>query len=153
MASVTTVVRMASVVFRIAGGRLGTKPVPIVSTDGRKKTFGAEPKEVRKVSCFAFSKRCILGIHRGKWSCSKKALDITVFCFVNGKSQTSLVFSVGEEEVPNFRMVERHYFRDQVSRLITSYRYDTGENIRSSENKQRFAAAAISSLISAVSER
>ena len=29
-------------------------------------------------------------------------------------AQTSLVFSVGNQAVSNFRMVERHYFRDQV---------------------------------------
>ncbi|CAM9443237.1 unnamed protein product, partial [Choristocarpus tenellus] len=28
--------------------------------------------------------------------------------------QTSLVFAVGDMEVPNFRMIERHYFRDEV---------------------------------------
>lgn len=28
--------------------------------------------------------------------------------------QTSLVFSVGEKEIPNLRMVERHYFRNKV---------------------------------------
>lgn len=33
-------------------------------------------------------------------------------------AKTSLVFSVGEEEVPNFRMVERHYFRDQVRKRV-----------------------------------
>ncbi|CAM9396614.1 unnamed protein product [Scytosiphon promiscuus] len=45
--------------------------------------------------------------------------------------QTSLVFSVGEEEVPNFRMVERHYFRDQ---LVKSYDFGFGFCIPASTN-------------------
>ncbi|CAM9154511.1 unnamed protein product [Ectocarpus sp. 12 AP-2014] len=45
--------------------------------------------------------------------------------------QTSLVFSVGEQEVPNFRMVERHYFRDQ---LVKSYDFGFGFCIPSSTN-------------------
>ncbi|CAB1120738.1 unnamed protein product [Ectocarpus sp. CCAP 1310/34] len=45
--------------------------------------------------------------------------------------QTSLVFSVGEQEVPNFRMVERHYFRDQ---LIKSYDFGFGFCIPASTN-------------------
>lgn len=44
--------------------------------------------------------------------------------------QTSLVFSVGEEEVPSFRMVERHYFRDQVGdeRRVRLVRASTSGN-------------------------
>ncbi|CAN0015180.1 unnamed protein product [Pylaiella littoralis] len=45
--------------------------------------------------------------------------------------QTSLVFSVGEEEVPSFRMVERHYFRDQ---LVKSYDFGFGFCIPASTN-------------------
>lgn len=40
--------------------------------------------------------------------------DVMLLCCCTSSLQTSLVFSVGEEEVQNFRMVERHYFRDQV---------------------------------------
>merc|ERR1711959_724974 len=29
---------------------------------------------------------------------------------------TTLLFSVGEKEVPNFRMIERHYYRDKLIR-------------------------------------
>lgn len=39
------------------------------------------------------------------------SVRLSLFFFLR---QTSLVFSVGETEVPNFRMVERHYFRNQV---------------------------------------
>ncbi|CAM9620050.1 unnamed protein product, partial [Discosporangium mesarthrocarpum] len=45
--------------------------------------------------------------------------------------QTSLVFAVGEREVPNFRMVERHYFRNQ---LVKSYDFSFGFCIPSSTN-------------------
>eukprot|EP00953_Heterococcus_sp_UTEX-ZZ885_P009557 5619-Heterococcus_DN1.PRE.1 len=45
--------------------------------------------------------------------------------------QTTLVFSVGNREMPNFRMVERHYFRDE---LVKSYDFKFGFCIPSSTN-------------------
>lgn len=45
--------------------------------------------------------------------------------------RTSLVFSVGPQEVPNFRMIERHYFRDK---LIRSYDFTFGFCIPNSVN-------------------
>eukprot|EP00976_Prorocentrum_cordatum_P027296 553443-Prorocentrum_minimum.AAC.1 len=45
--------------------------------------------------------------------------------------RTSLVFSVGPQEVPNFRMIERHYFRDT---LIRSYDFTFGFCIPNSVN-------------------
>ncbi|CAM9560003.1 unnamed protein product [Chrysoparadoxa australica] len=45
--------------------------------------------------------------------------------------QTTLVFSVGDCEVPSFRMVERHYFRDE---LIKSYDFKFGFCIPNSTN-------------------
>jgi protein unc-119 len=45
--------------------------------------------------------------------------------------QTTLVFSVGNREMPNFRMVERHYFRDD---LVKSYDFKFGFCIPSSTN-------------------
>eukprot|EP00611_Tribonema_gayanum_P021083 TRINITY_DN3982_c0_g1_i2.p1 TRINITY_DN3982_c0_g1~~TRINITY_DN3982_c0_g1_i2.p1 ORF type:complete len:262 (+),score=59.63 TRINITY_DN3982_c0_g1_i2:245-1030(+) len=45
--------------------------------------------------------------------------------------QTTLVFCVGEREVPGFRMVERHYFRDQ---LVKSFDFTFGFCIPSSTN-------------------
>lgn len=44
---------------------------------------------------------------------------------------TSLVFSIGDREVPDFRMVERHYFKD---RLIKSYDFTFGFCIPGSTN-------------------
>eukprot|EP00164_Ancoracysta_twista_P000429 GFYU01000580.1.p2 GENE.GFYU01000580.1~~GFYU01000580.1.p2 ORF type:complete len:179 (-),score=41.62 GFYU01000580.1:802-1338(-) len=44
---------------------------------------------------------------------------------------TTLVFSVGEKEVPNFRMIERHYFGE---RLIKSYDFTFGFCIPNSVN-------------------
>mmetsp|Transcript_45910 Transcript_45910/g.74907 ORF Transcript_45910/g.74907 Transcript_45910/m.74907 type:complete len:179 (-) Transcript_45910:861-1397(-) len=44
---------------------------------------------------------------------------------------TTLVFSVGPKPVPNFRMIERHYFRD---RLIKSYDFNFGFCIPNSTN-------------------
>jgi len=44
---------------------------------------------------------------------------------------TLLEFSVGPMEVPNFRMIERHYFRDQ---LIKSYDFTFGFCIPNSQN-------------------
>jgi len=45
--------------------------------------------------------------------------------------QTSLVFSVGPQELEEFRMIERHYFRDQ---LIKSYDFTFGFVIPNSTN-------------------
>jgi len=45
--------------------------------------------------------------------------------------QTSLVFSVGQEEVRDFRMIERHYFRDQ---LVKSFDFKFGFCIPGSTN-------------------
>lgn len=45
--------------------------------------------------------------------------------------RTQLRFSVGNVEVPNFRMIERHYFRDQ---LIKSYDFTFGFCIPNSVN-------------------
>jgi len=44
---------------------------------------------------------------------------------------TMLEFQVGPHEVPNFRMIERHYFRDQ---LVKSYDFNFGFCIPSSQN-------------------
>jgi hypothetical protein len=44
---------------------------------------------------------------------------------------TKLVFSVGDKPVPNFRMVERHYFRDK---LIKSFDFNFGFCIPNSTN-------------------
>jgi len=44
---------------------------------------------------------------------------------------TSLTFKVGKEELPNFRMVERHYFRN---RLVKSYDFTFGFCIPESTN-------------------
>ncbi|CAM9664279.1 unnamed protein product, partial [Phaeothamnion confervicola] len=45
--------------------------------------------------------------------------------------QTSLVFAVGDREVPNFRMIERHYFRNS---LVKSYDFKFGFCIPNSTN-------------------
>ena len=45
--------------------------------------------------------------------------------------RTALVFSVGPEPVPNFRMIERHYFKDE---LIRSYDFNFGFCIPGSTN-------------------
>mmetsp|Transcript_37288 Transcript_37288/g.116604 ORF Transcript_37288/g.116604 Transcript_37288/m.116604 type:complete len:234 (-) Transcript_37288:585-1286(-) len=45
---------------------------------------------------------------------------------------TSLVFSVGGREIDNFRMIERHYFRDQ---LVKSYDFTFGFCIPGSTNE------------------
>jgi hypothetical protein len=45
--------------------------------------------------------------------------------------RTSLVFSVGDKPMPNFRMIERHYFRDQLQR---SYDFTFGFCIPGSTN-------------------
>mmetsp|Transcript_39800 Transcript_39800/g.55270 ORF Transcript_39800/g.55270 Transcript_39800/m.55270 type:complete len:190 (+) Transcript_39800:121-690(+) len=45
--------------------------------------------------------------------------------------RTSLVFAVGPQEMPNFRMIERHYFRDT---LIRSYDFTFGFCIPNSVN-------------------
>lgn len=45
--------------------------------------------------------------------------------------QTSLVFSVGRQEVKGFRMIERHYFRDQ---LVKSFDFSFGFCIPGSTN-------------------
>jgi len=45
--------------------------------------------------------------------------------------QTSLVFSVGGQELEEFRMIERHYFRDQ---LVKSYDFTFGFVIPNSTN-------------------
>lgn len=45
--------------------------------------------------------------------------------------QTSLTFSVGEHELPDFRMIERHYFRD---RLVKSFDFEFGFCIPGSVN-------------------
>uniref|UniRef100_A0A7S2CN91 GMP phosphodiesterase delta subunit domain-containing protein n=1 Tax=Octactis speculum TaxID=3111310 RepID=A0A7S2CN91_9STRA len=45
--------------------------------------------------------------------------------------QTSLMFSVGNQPVESFRMIERHYFQD---RLIKSYDFDFGFCIPKSTN-------------------
>jgi len=45
--------------------------------------------------------------------------------------RTSLVFGVGPQEMPNFRMIERHYFRDT---LIRSYDFTFGFCIPNSVN-------------------
>ena len=44
---------------------------------------------------------------------------------------TKLVFTVGPKPVPNFRMIERHYFRE---RLIKSFDFNFGFCIPSSTN-------------------
>jgi|EP00670_Eutreptiella_braarudii_P007025 hypothetical protein len=44
---------------------------------------------------------------------------------------TKLVFSVGDKPVPNFRMIERHYFRDK---LIKSFDFNFGFCIPNSTN-------------------
>ena len=44
---------------------------------------------------------------------------------------TSLTFSVGPKEVPNFRMIERHYFKNK---LIKSYDFTFGFCIPNSSN-------------------
>eukprot|EP01062_Namystynia_karyoxenos_P028069 TRINITY_DN2133_c0_g1_i2.p1 TRINITY_DN2133_c0_g1~~TRINITY_DN2133_c0_g1_i2.p1 ORF type:complete len:200 (+),score=63.26 TRINITY_DN2133_c0_g1_i2:119-718(+) len=48
-----------------------------------------------------------------------------------GTIGTKLVFSVGEGPVPNFRMIERHYFRD---RLVKSFDFNFGFCIPNSTN-------------------
>lgn len=53
--------------------------------------------------------------------------DFLKFCTVG----TKLVFSVGGKPVPNFRMIERHYFRDQ---LIKSFDFNFGFCIPNSTN-------------------
>jgi len=45
--------------------------------------------------------------------------------------QTSLVFSVGKEQLNSFRMIERHYFRDQ---LVKSFDFSFGFCIPGSTN-------------------
>mmetsp|Transcript_22391 Transcript_22391/g.55369 ORF Transcript_22391/g.55369 Transcript_22391/m.55369 type:complete len:188 (+) Transcript_22391:191-754(+) len=45
--------------------------------------------------------------------------------------RTALVFAVGPEPVPNFRMIERHYFKDE---LIRSYDFNFGFCIPGSTN-------------------
>jgi hypothetical protein len=45
--------------------------------------------------------------------------------------RTALVFSVGPEPVPNFRMIERHYFKDE---LVRSYDFNFGFCIPMSVN-------------------
>lgn len=45
--------------------------------------------------------------------------------------QTSLTFSVGDQELPDFRMIERHYFRD---RLVKSFDFEFGFCIPGSVN-------------------
>lgn len=45
--------------------------------------------------------------------------------------QTSLTFSVGDNELPDFRMIERHYFRD---RLVKSFDFEFGFCIPGSVN-------------------
>lgn len=47
------------------------------------------------------------------------------------KIQTSLIFAVGAREVHKFRMIERHYFRDQ---LVKSFDFTFGFCIPSSTN-------------------
>ena len=44
---------------------------------------------------------------------------------------TTLVFSVGQEPLKDFRMIERHYFRDQ---LIKSFDFEFGFCIPNSQN-------------------
>jgi hypothetical protein len=44
---------------------------------------------------------------------------------------TSLVFSVGKNEVPSFRMIERHYFRDK---LLKSFDFTLGFCMPNSRN-------------------
>mmetsp|Transcript_42533 Transcript_42533/g.106340 ORF Transcript_42533/g.106340 Transcript_42533/m.106340 type:complete len:189 (+) Transcript_42533:255-821(+) len=44
---------------------------------------------------------------------------------------TSLVFSVGNNEVPSFRMIERHYFKD---RLLKSFDFTLGFCMPNSRN-------------------
>ena len=44
---------------------------------------------------------------------------------------TTLTFSIGDNELQNFRMIERHYFRDQ---LIKSYDFNFGFVIPNSTN-------------------
>ena len=44
---------------------------------------------------------------------------------------TTLTFSIGDNEVPGFRMIERHYFRDQ---LIKSFDFEFGFGIPNSTN-------------------
>lgn len=44
---------------------------------------------------------------------------------------TTLEFTIGPEPVPNFRMIERHYFRDQ---LIKSFDFKFGFCIPNSRN-------------------
>mmetsp|Transcript_126582 Transcript_126582/g.188897 ORF Transcript_126582/g.188897 Transcript_126582/m.188897 type:complete len:183 (-) Transcript_126582:21-569(-) len=48
-----------------------------------------------------------------------------------GTIGTSLVFSVGPREVPSFRMVERHYFKD---RLLKSFDFTLGFCMPNSRN-------------------
>lgn len=45
--------------------------------------------------------------------------------------QTTLIFSVGAKEMQGFRMIERHYFRDQ---LVKSFDFKFGFCIPSSVN-------------------
>ena len=45
--------------------------------------------------------------------------------------RTALVFSVGPEPVPNFRMIERHYFKDE---LVRAYDFNFGFCIPMSVN-------------------
>jgi hypothetical protein len=45
--------------------------------------------------------------------------------------RTALVFGVGETPVPDFRMIERHYFRDE---LVRSYDFNFGFCIPNSVN-------------------
>ena len=51
--------------------------------------------------------------------------------------RTSLVFSVGDKPMPNFRMIERHYFRDQLQR---SYDFTFGFCIPGSTNSWEVCA-------------
>ena len=52
---------------------------------------------------------------------------------------TTLTFSVGDNEMPNFRMIERFYFRDQ---LIRSFDFQFGFGIPNSTNTWEVRACA-----------
>lgn len=57
--------------------------------------------------------------------------DFPSTVLTSGTIGTALVFSVGDRPVPNFRMIERHYFRD---RLVKSFDFNFGFCVPNSTN-------------------
>lgn len=56
---------------------------------------------------------------------------IVIFCFVFWNDSTRVEFTVGNRPLNNFRMIERHYFRDH---LLKSFDFDFGFCIPNSRN-------------------